>query len=1196
MDGSPLDRAHVHAQTAQFARFSPTASFRRGSPPTSVRLSRTKRAFRYACRVSEPSIKTPRSMLPQGEPVVLYRTEATVRGALLTLRKGAPDQLGNLAGPAAILKFLRVSLRVRSAPYISSALALHHQGKKKGGLGLPTIRVGELLELMESPEGHKFVADLERDDRFSDGTLQSRGLPLRHIYLGARGGWVFLRPADGTPTRHEIIHDGPELPRSSLMAMWKDISNGSLSVAQYAEKHIINLLDGPAELTSSESVSRPRQVVVAPKPAVQHSTKTVQVLPSHEDLEKYVVLLSTLHRKPGKVPLRELPSRQLAIEFLSQRTQVLSAPTQSRKAPHSIAIVAGEFGIGKTDLILEWLSEHARVACPGVTDVLYITNCATKTEDEVCAHVRHYMESSTTLPLIVLDGLQLSAMSGTLLWVEGLQATQGGLVQALVQAVGKRAFAAVLGARSNRRSNAMPAGLAEHPDIPEFQISESHWLEPYSLAESSTFLREVSKDGPPIPAYTIKKLAEWGRGNPLLLTLATSTRTVVQTISHPDDSSDVALTESQESLKTGRRVIEVLKALDHDNGGQYAAMRFVSLFRRPQPLHELQAVLQETIAAGQPIGRLTEESLRQEIEAQTLFAEGSGNTIELHPYVKDVLTREMDSIITAGEDLTICAEIKALHVTAARRAWERLNKRAPEGAGRTEKVRFTQVDVELAFDCIHHLLGTRSIYNTKAPPKSNRLLQALQGNVSNEEIEHVCLKHVLNERKLMGNSLAARGLFGHRLATLHRFVAWPEPKDPTAEYRRVRRTVRYELSTCSMVAGGLTTARRHLAHVFLELRELQSSVLDGWFYKALRGASISAQLMQEGLLLCDEYAKVVSAYATVLFRLGEVDKATEILSESLRNFVAPIEEVLGREHQYADGRNLGEAVTGELDFGLDASYPPVAGNEAGHTTTRRGDREVLLRSRRRVVTRHAEALLLSTRLGESCVHQLLKAKNAFDSVDVRLDDIHRSFVGGARLVGEAARAYVRLVVALSHVQPESADTYVATARELLANQREVIRREQAESGWTNDAIGALLDEVTLDRLALDFDGARAKLAKIDASPEYRNLGGCSMALKCEVKLAFAKHELASTGMAGLSSSTVKDLTDLAISAHLTSHALIRIDALLLLAIAATGGARKSYLDQARQLVVRCPRYLLREDTFRLLESGDPPTQALSVFC
>ncbi len=228
--------------------------------------------------------------------------------------------------------------------------------------------------------------------------------------------------------------------------------------------------------------------------------------------------------------------------------------------------------------------------------------------------------------------------------------------------------------------------------------------------------------------------------------------------------------------------------------------------------------------------------------------------------------------------------------------------------------------------------------------------------------------------------------------------------------------------------------------------------------------------------------------------------------------------------------------------------------------------------------------------------RLLEAKAAFDSVDMRQEDFGRRLPGGgSRLTGESARAYVRLSLALAHEQPGGAGHFLGGARELLDSQRAVIQSDQEESGWTNDAIGALLDEVAMDRLSGKFDAVITKLSQINASREYRNLGGCSMALKCEVKLAYAKHYLAASGMRELPEALVKDLEDLVISADLTSHALIRIDALLLLAISSMDQRRKDYLDEAQQTLMRCAGYQLRDDTFRAIENGTPVSQSLSIF-
>lgn len=896
---------------------------------------------------------------------MLYRSEATITGALSQFRKGAVGRLGAQFGAAAVLKLLRLSMRLRSGPKTSRDLDLHQHGQRRGGRCLTAAGITELLTHMDSAGvGDRFVSELERGMRFSREALVSRGHHLKHIYLGERGGWLVLPGAEGA-RRHQIEHEGVEPLKTTIQEMWMDISNDTQTVAQYAEKHLLKYLAQASLEPPFPSAGRPKRPLpspllreptpVAAMPPVPARKVPLELSSSSEDLEKYVVPLSSIRPKPGMVPLSQLPSRQQATDFLGSVAGAhASHSTSSRKAPHGIAVIAGESGIGKSELILDWVCTDARRVCPDFLDVLYITNCAAKTEDEVCAHVQHYLNSSVDLPLIVLDGLQLNAASGALAWTEGYQSTQSGLVQTLLGAVGRRSFSAVLGVRTSRGPNVMPAGLGAHPDIPELRIAECHWLAPFTRKESATFLRELPKYGTEIPDYAIKKLVQWGRGNPLFLTLTTSTSAIMRAIALHDHSNSEFSGESQQAVKAGVYVREVLKALDRDSGGQYAAMRFVSLFRSAQPVAELQAVLEDTIASGQHIGRLTAEKLRQEIEAQTLFGEGPGGTVELHAFVKDMLTLELDGIVSSGEDKTMCAEIKALHLTAARRAWDRLTTRTPGGSERAAKDGFTQADVDLAFDCIHHLLGTRSPHNSRAPtPKTNLMAHVLQGKASNEVIESVCLKHFLHERKILGNSLAARGLFGHRLATLHRFAEWPESRETSVDSKRVRLTVRYELGTCSMVAGALTTARSQLALAFQEVRELQSSSLDAWFFKALRGASMATQAMQDGLVLCDEYSKVVSAYATVLFRFGEIEKARETLTESLRQFVPPIEEILAGDaartfEQQVDGRRAGELdFDGELESARSfADGPPLS----------RNDRATLLRCRRRVITRWAEML------------------------------------------------------------------------------------------------------------------------------------------------------------------------------------------------------------------------------------------------
>lgn len=1096
-----------------------------------------------------------------GEPLVVYRTRSSVQAALA-------EGLGKAEGLAALLKFLRRSMRVRSGPQMQYRWTRDKEPS--------AVLLDEVLERLDLSRMRSFsgrTSELERPER-SRATKIVEDEQLYRALLLSGSGQLTQQPARFS---YELRHE-EGLDLSGPDEMWRDLVAG-VPVETFAHRHFFGAPD--ASRTGSAAAT---QVLIAPNLA-----------------DQYTLHLNSFKTRPGLVRFEALRSRSEALRQLNAMATVVAHRDPVQRPPHCLAIVTGMFGMGKSELIQEWLVRHAGSICQEVSDVLFVSNCSTKTEDEVCCVVRGYLEACQRVPLVVLDGLSLSGKTNELVWAESISTTGSiALVEEFARQIGKKPFVALLGVQLNSSKDSPLATLEVHPLNPQVRIAEVVQLEPMDDAESTAFLREITHSDAPLPTSVVEYLVNWSRGNPLLLCVAASGPSVLHDRTVADLSAWRAKDEKRAS-STQVKLREGLDILNEKEGGQFAAMRFVSLFRRPLQIQVLKKILEDLEDLNIHVGRVSRKSLQVDVGAQPLFAMSPWGAVELHAHVKDMVARDLEVIVWKGDNQELKREIKAIHAVASRRALQLVAELFGLGEDRRKTRQWTQPDVETLFDLAHHLLGTRSpetAATTEASASSGSsgtavpelsgldlpkgvhaaLKKAIQGTATNEEIERAVWREVMNPYRLTGSDLSSRGLFGLRLALLHRLVErWPDTKSMSEDTRHLRRGIRFELGACSMVAGDLLRARKELASVYGELRTVYSKSLAGWFFKSLvEKTTLSHLSTDDAVKLSVEYAKVVSTYSTVLFRMGRLGEALELLSE---------------------------AKTGVADQLL-----AIAGKgKSGDEPLRKWQLNRLLQAARRIVTRWCEAMLFSTGYDEEARERLGNAFKTFLEVDMRgeklnvrerertepADDLEDEGPG-ARLVGESARAFVRLAVRMAN-QFCAAATYIPLAQELVENVREAAAHEQRKSQWSNDTIGCLLDEVMLARQADRFSEAQANLSLIDAEPRYKNLGRCSMAVKYEVKMAHAKLALAMNGMVGLTENEIHELQGVAASAAATGHVAASIDAHLLLAINAQGSARLDHMRPARELFELCSQYRLRNDTFQALEFDRPITQELSIF-
>lgn len=1110
------------------------------------------------------------------DELVLERDGSSVEAAL-SHRWGSGPALGERRGRSAVMKFLRMSLRVRQVP---TSWSRHRQHLFEGDE--PTqAAAGAMIDAITGKLGEdeaslrRTVDELERARPGQDGkkkVLENES-GIKVAYLGAAAP---SRLWDAR-VRHMQAADAAWVDRC-----WKAIvtCESDVQVSDFAAALFADLRDTTRASVMAESTPTP----AAPRIAPQTSPSDAPSAGLVSSPKFSVVALDSIRSREAIwrrfVPSSLLPTRAKRLAELQRFAD--SRVSGKLTAPHRLVVVCGPHGVGKSEFINEWLLAE-RDRRPRLFDeLLFISSCGSMTEDQVVSEVRQYLDHVDGVPVIVLDGLR--TRGGKFVWdVDPIRDTndapQAGDLAGLIQSqVGKREFLAVLGVQSlGKHDIGIPRALRQHPRNPAINIVDILRLDLLDIAEASEFARTLLEDEHAAQRdQLVSSIVNWSGGLPLRLAAAAW----VPEILAGQSASDKAAQRD--------RIRSLVNYLDERDGNCCAAMRLISMFRRPLQTDQVEDIVRQVMDVGQPIDRVTPESTVDVIRKAPFFSISPGDTVELHDAIRHVVEEDLAQIVRERVDIAL--EVRAIHLIAARDAYRRM-QRAGEGAMLPERPHSAeglvpQHDLELACDCVHHLLCTRSIPGPPLPlgERDERLQglakKVLCGEASAEEVDRFCYDVVLHRAQINGNAFSSRGLFPLKLNALNAFLTnWPAdpPNDPVVA--RLRRTVKIELAACSIVTGNLRPVEQVLPAI---LRELYSAMEERTEVLFDTEAAPRRDRDQTTADYCTELAKVCSTYCSALLRRGRI---ADVAAQSQRL----LDQVLRPALLWCErGRHR---------------WP----EKFAHETTPK-----VHRAYRRMLTRKAEAAYLSTIVESITGVASARLKAALDLFEEA--ESHQDVVGELRappfadslpaterlalarkLGGDSARTYIRCLIR----QAQVCGVDSPMGRELVARASEIVDAQIAAdsaliraSGWSNDAIGFGILRSMLNRLFGNPSRAEEAMEVVEADPRFKHLGACSLAVRFEMRLERAKLQLPKPARPDALVAELKDLRRQAADAH---HSLHEVDALLLLVVCASGSDRAAYLEQARRVYSHCQGCHSRDDVFAWAEGGDSrPWTALSL--
>lgn len=1100
----------------------------------------------------------------EGRPqTILYRSEASVASALAQVLQSKGTTNG-LSARAAIFQFLRLSLRVDVSGVQFQRGRQQANDEKAPSQATVGSWIGRDRHVIDALEREDPRNQLNKIEAIREALLvvyfasdDSSHLP-EALRLAGIGHRHTVQRSQAEACFQEVVNAGPDLSLKAFAA---------LPLGRPA-------LTGPLS-TSVQSASDP--ATEEPAPAIaQPVAKGLQVS------SRYVVNLHSLKRRAvdgrAHVPAALLRSRAVKMAELQAAT-VVRRPRAGGTPGHSIVIVSGPIGIGKSELIMEWLiGLRDSAECPA-DEVLLMTHCALQAEDLVTEQVRSLMASDQDTALVVLDGLRVK--NGSLQWNQRPRMPSSDLFALIKSQIGLRAFVCVLGIQTPSGSpDTLPRQWFENPSNAAIPAAEEIRLRPLPADESrvyaATFLdrRRLRKD-------QIETIASWSGGLPLLLSAVSALVNKKGDVYLPAQLDEIA---GRGESDTWQQLRATLRQLNEFDGQHYATMRLLSLFRRPLQPRQIRSIVSAVRRAGLSIGRIDETGLADTLLRSPFCSVGPEGTVELHDGVHWIIEKDLNEAIRT--DAVIAREVRTINLVASREFFARMVERNESLIGHhgsSASPRFdTQFDIELACDCAHHLLGAREDDKDRAAvawtdealatilPSAAR--HAMSGTASPQEIERFCLRTLLAGGGLEGSTFSSRGLFAHKLELLERFIQpWSNAPAEEADVKQMRRTVRFEYAACSIVAGYLRPAMGQLRLLLDELGSMEASQV-AMFYGSSELKRQSHEL--RAMDFCQEAAKVGATLASALIRSGRLTEVLARLRQIQSQIIVPAMTWTSQPRR-----------TPELT---------------------RQVRIKALRAHSRVLVRMAEAthlaavpFLAAQTPGRDIDAALVLFEQAREH-QAEIDLLTSSSPGehsrqrGSQgvvgmLSGESSRAYVRCLLAhaqmLAH-EPKQRDDLLEKAGLEVDCHLFAIAESPHSYGWSNDAIGFRLQKAIIEALKGRFESAQRQLRQVDENPKYQNLGAISLQMQFEVRLTKTKIALAQSSDNTLTPELVDDLAALEVHAGDTDHRLIQLEALLLLACGTRGPERLRFLAQARVVYEGCKGYRARDDVFRWLERGE----------
>lgn len=737
-----------------------------------------------------------------------------------------------------------------------------------------------------------------------------------------------------------------------------------------------------------------------------------------------------------------LPSRTM----LTDRIHTALAPTAVE--PMRLAVVQGEQGVGKSQLIGEWWRAHGRNVFNRNT--LHLDCAQLLGGDEIVKALNSYYLNRATAELTPALAQAINQRPRSLIILDGLSHDDGDDPRTREVAPAVRADRTALSrvretlsflADQGARCSVLLGVQTAHPEASVIAVSrrfdasvhfERIAVERLSPDEGALLIRKLGVNR--LSDDDLRHLSNRVMGLPISLTAAAdylrlaSDERAERFLIDIDSRGSFAF--FQEFFGRYLQAINGNTSYD-DRAHPHAYLRLLALMPGPVTKSRIDGLLRR----GR-IRRLERGSTTLFAQMRIAFVVEQGPYVDVNPMVRDMVRQELAEALKREEPSvsTDREELRWIHRTAAQWCVQRLPENPTE---------FTTLEIEMIEGALYHLLALRDFLPNfadaagMAPSAGERVeLWSTPKQITDYCLDAIVRRYLMDRRTHRATRVL--GQFETKARLLSLFFENPAV-DGRPRHLSLWDEVELlgEIGVCWMHAG-----RLHLANFALERAET-----------CLRELGIDAVSAQRRSLPSEDghdpwrlWTETISTLALIRMRSGrqreDVDDVLALAAESARK---------------------------RAEAALAEKAPASA------------DERVVLRSLRRLICREGQVLLQA---GD------LHAAQARYSLALAVEEI----AGSGKLSGDALRRYIEVLVRRGPCNRDD----LAQA-ELLIDAQLQPRREARRQRASNDIIPMYATKIMLLRTQGRFDEAEAYLSEAESHPFVRR-GECSFTARMELRL------------------------------------------------------------------------------------------------
>jgi hypothetical protein len=887
--------------------------------------------------------------------------------------------------------------------------------------------------------------------------------------------------------------------------------------------------------------------------------------------------------QPRFVDLAGIESRRKAFERLDE---IIDCTPWSPdvKPSHSFIVISGELGIGKSDFIYQWLAREREKATPNFSKLLYVESFSGLSKDTVIRDIETFMKTSREVPVIVIDGIRSFGATKT---AEEIVTDE--IVRALIEKSGHKKYVAILGVQILNRHWETVQSTSSVTPIHLPRLNE---------AESLIYLKSLwDEDKAPASKKQLDEIIGDCHGLPILLEAAAT---------QDDDFKSSQPQRINKNIPT--KISKYLQAMNTARGDLYAAMRLVSLFRRPLVIEELQSIVEDVMELGQTIERIDPRNIKhllKECPYITLGTMGGVVQVELQPFMKRYIHKELEESISQNAQLR--TELRMIHLTMARKA----RKEYLDEYGHTDHSKYLSAskrEAEYLLDCAYHLAFTRRRIDTDAMPlnlsrydnwreinpKATDLeAKVFAGIASDDDIEKLCFDFIHGHGRLKTNAMSSMGMNPQKIQVLVSLCSrWKIKANNMHEPLPIhRRKILHELAVCSMVAGKLAYSKEDFASLCIDQENQKEKHIA---HIVAEPAKDDLHKFRLAIDYCAEVAKVRKSYCTALLRMGNIEAAKEAIEAVEHSITSLAIKRMKEAERESSAQN------------------PIA-NRNHHATGSDWTEDIKNRvkyAHSRLLVKLGEIKVLSTDFirekngSEFCLKSLLYAEELFNEAIQLLTpkESTQSYSNPAianTLHGESLRAHLKCLMKLAHwngLTKQTAQHSLHDIRELvLRHLKEAESNNSQYDGWNNDSLAFKVDLAVLQRLNGKFSEAKVWIKNVLECDIFQRIQGASFALGLEARLENMKISICMllSKEKDNAAEIEMELQDICTLAENTQHRQFWLDGVILKFILSSiskkhdSTHRTKYCELAEIICRQMRGYRARNDVMRIMSNGCP---------